>query len=176
MIEYWTNLTAKGFFKISVVFDSNNSPIAMYTARLLPNVAGWWVGATKIKLPNTNFNTSAKIMVPALELMLSDMEQNGYYKFWMVAPEHHHNIRNSVMKKYSKGLNRYEWFDEIMIPKGGRCNVPLFEMHRVVVNWTDTLVRMFVLKQDFREELVKERHRQGLNKGPDTGPDQLNLN
>jgi len=170
----WTELVKTNDMKICIVEDENKIPIAMYTSRLLPTVAGWWVGATKIKQPSTNFHTSAKIMVPALELLIHDMEQMGYYKFWMVAPEHHHNIRNSVMKKYSPSLNRYDWFDEIIIPKGGKCNVPLFEMHRIVVNWADTLVRMFVLKQEYRADLVKIQHKLGLNASKDPTPIRSN--
>lgn len=153
----WANFVRSGDMLITVVFDETNSPIAMYTARLIPKIAGWWVGATKIKSPSTNFHTSAKIMVPGLELLINEMENRGYYKWWMVAPENHHNIRNTVMKKYSPALNRYDWYDELIIPQGKRSDVPLFEMHRMLVNWTDVLVRMFVLKQEHREVLVKQR-------------------
>ena len=55
-------------------------------------------------------------------------------------------------------IDSYDWFDELIIPAGEKSNVPLFEMHRVKVDWTDTLVRLFVLKQEYREVLVKERH------------------
>jgi hypothetical protein len=164
----WMNLMIEGEMKISVVFDESGSPIAMYTARLIPRIAGWWVGATKIKNPSTNFHTSAKIMVPGLELMIDEMEKLGYYKWWMVAPENHHNIRNNVMKKYSPALNRYEWFDEAIIPAGARSDTPLFEMHRLVVHWTDVLVRMFVLKQEHRYTMVKDFHQKSIN--ANTGP------
>jgi hypothetical protein len=157
--NHWKNLMSNNEMMISVVFDEEQQPAAMYTARLVPKVSGWWVGATKIKKPNTSFYTTAKIMVPGLELLLNTLEAMGYYKFWMVAPEEHHNIRNRIMKKYSPALNRYEWFDELIIPAGGKSDVALFEMHRVIVDWTDTLVRMFVLKQEYREVLVKERHK-----------------
>lgn len=159
----WGNLLRQGEMLIPVVFDENNNPIAMYSARLIPKIAGWWVGATKIKNPNTNFHTSAKIMVPGLELLINEMENRGYYKWWMVAPENHHNIRNTVMKKYSPALNRYEWFDERIITAGERSEVPLFEMHRLIVPWTDVLVRLFVLKQEYRYQLVKDAHQKRIN-------------
>lgn len=164
----WKQLMRQGEMLIPVVFDENNEPVAMYSARLIPKIAGWWVGATKIKNPNTNFHTSAKIMVPGLELLITEMENRGYYKWWMVAPENHHNIRNTVMKKYSPALNRYDWFDERIIPAGQRTDVPLFEMHRMTVPWTDVLVRMFVLKQEHRYTMVKDFHQKSIN--ANTGP------
>lgn len=155
---FWKSLMVNKEMMVSVVFDENNSPVAMYTARLVQRVAGWLVGATKIKKPNTTFYTSAKIMAPGLDLLLDTLETMGYYKFWMIAPEEHHNIRNRVMKKYSPALNRYDWYDELVIPAGEKSKVDLFEMHRFQVDWSDTLVRMFVLKQEYRAGLVKEQH------------------
>ncbi len=153
----WKELSEKKQMLIPVVFDEAGQPVAMYSARLIPKIAGWWVGATKIKYPNTNFHTSAKIMVPALELLINKMEELGYYKWWMVAPENHHNIRNTVMKKYSPALRRYDWYDEKLIAKGKRSYVELYEMHRGVVDWTDVLVRIFILKQKHRVEYLKEQ-------------------
>ena len=63
-----------GYMKITMVFDENESPVAMYTARLLPMATGWWVGATKIKEPTNHFNKTAKIMSPGLDLMLENLE------------------------------------------------------------------------------------------------------
>jgi len=153
----WKELSEKNQMLIPVVFDSSGQPVAMYSARLIPKIAGWWVGATKIKYPNTNFHTSAKIMVPALELLINKMEELGYYKWWMVAPENHHNIRNSVMRKYSPALQRYDWYDEKLIAKGKRSYVELYEMHRGVVDWTDVLVRIFILKQKHRVEYLRKQ-------------------
>lgn len=158
MLVNWKNLLDKDLMKITVLFNEANEAIAMYTATLYPNIRGWWVGATKIKEPNNHFNTSAKIMLPALELMLTELESKGYYKFWMGAPEKHHNIRNSVMTKYSEKLCRYDWYDEYIIPQGERCDIPIWEQNRRTCNWSDVLVRMFVLRQEFRKPLIaKER-------------------
>lgn len=162
LVALWQGFIKNKEMKISMVFSPDNEPLAMYCARLVPKIGGWWVGATKIKHSATNFHTSAKVMQPALDLLIEDMEKLGYYKWWMVAPENHHNVRNTVMKKYSPALTRYDWFDEKIIPAGKRSDIPLFEMHRVVVHWTDVLVRMFVLKQEFREQLVKEKHAEYL--------------
>jgi len=87
------------------------------------------------------------------------LEAEGYYKFWMGAPEQHHNIRNAVMVKQSNLLHRYDWVDELVIPKGERCDVEIFEQNRRTCNWTDILVRMFVLKQEYRiEHMRKQGH------------------
>jgi hypothetical protein len=154
MISTWDMLMEKNEMMITMIFDENNEPIVMYTARLYPNLKSWWVGATKIKAPNNHYNTSARMMVPALELLLDTLESMGYYKFWMGAPEQHHDIRNVVMKKYSERLNRYEWYDEYIIPQGERCDVYVWEHNRRTCTWSDILIRMFVLKQEFRKPLV----------------------
>lgn len=156
--ENWIRWMESNEMKITVIFDENNNPLGMYTARLVPKISGWLVGATKIKKPNSNFYITAKIMVPGLELLIQEMENMEYYKFWMIAPENHHNIRNSIMKKYSPSLNRYEWYDEEIIPAGKKSKVPLFELHNNVVNWTDRVVRMFVLKQEYRNNLLKQNY------------------
>lgn len=159
IIQGYRLLLGQDLMKISMVFDENDSPVAMYTARLFPKIKGWWVGATKIKVPTNHFSTTSKIMAPGLDLMLETLEAEGYYKFWMGAPEQHHNIRNSVMVKHSNLLHRYDWVDELVIPKGERCNVEIFEQNRRTCNWTDILVRMFVLKQEHRiEHMRKQGH------------------
>ena len=101
-----------GYMKITMVFDENESPVAMYT--------------------------------------------EGYYKFWMGAPEVHHNIRNRVMIKHSKLAHRYQWFDEYIIPKGQKTDIKIYEFNRRICNWSDILVRMFVLKQEYRVELLRK--------------------
>ena len=159
MIRYYRSLIEVDLMKISMVFDENDSPVAMYTARLFPKIKGWWVAATKIKVPTNHFSTTSKIMAPGLDLMLETLEAEGYYKFWMGAPEQHHNIRNAVMVKQSNLLHRYDWVDELVIPKGQRCDIEIFEQNRRTCNWTDILIRMFVLKQEYRiEHMRKQGH------------------
>ena len=160
IIGPWEELVRKGLMKVSMVFDETDSPIAMYTAKLYPKIKGWWVGATKIKQPNVHFNTSAKIMAPALDLMTTELERIGYYKVWMGAPEKHHNIRNLIMLKYSKMLPRYDWFDEYVIPEGQRSDVDIWEGNRKTCSWSDIVIRLFVLKQEYRiEYLQKQNHK-----------------
>ena len=98
--------TLAGFIRtgevvISMVFDADENPLAMYCGFPYPTIDGWFIGLTKNISPETHFNKSAKYMYPALDLMIEEMEKRGYYKFWMTAPEKHHNIRNTVMKRHS---------------------------------------------------------------------------
>lgn len=160
MIESWKLLMDANKMRISMLFSETNEPLGMYTAVLFSEVRGWWVHATKVKYTRNHFATSAKLLVPAGEFLLDELEGLGYYKFWMAAPEMHHTIRNTVMKKYSERLNRYEWFDEYIIPQGCRTpEIPMFDVNRKTCTWSDVLVRMFVLKQEFRKPLVVEERR-----------------
>ena len=156
MISSWKEVMASGEFKISMVFDENNSPIGMYTGRILPRLGGWLVGATKIKQPQANYYKSAKIIMPALELMLAYMEEHGYYKFWMTAPEKHHNIRNKVIRKVCPVMERYGWVDEAIIPQNETSPMGLFNVHRRICTWSDAVVRLFYLKQEYRVELLRK--------------------
>lgn len=160
MIESWKPLLDANKMRISMLFSETNEPLGMYTAVLFPEFRGWWVHATKVKYTRNHFATSAKLLVPAGEFLLDELEGLGYYKFWMAAPEIHHTIRNTVMKKYSERLNRYEWLDEYIIPQGCRApEIPIFDINRKTCTWSDVLVRMFVLKQEFRNLLVVNERR-----------------
>lgn len=163
LISHWIQFMVEGTFKISMVFDENNSPIAMYTGRLIPKNGGWCVGATKIKQPRANYYVSARIMAPALELMLTFMEENGYYKFWMTAPEMHHNIRNKAIRKVCPMMNRYGWVDEAIIPQNEISTIELFNVHRRVCTWSDAVVRLFYLKQEYRIEFLKKKNSKDYN-------------
>lgn len=160
MLESWVQLLDNNKMRISMLFSETNEPLGMYTAVLFPDVRGWWVHATKVKYTKNHFASSAKLLVPAGEFLLDELESLGYYKFWMAAPEIHHTIRNTVMKKYSERLHRYEWVDEYIIPQGQRCpEIPIFDVNRRTCTWSDVLVRMFILKQDYRKPLVLEERK-----------------
>ena len=162
-IKFWMASMHRGELKISVLFDEENSPVAMYTGRMMPVNSGWCVGATKIKKPQSNYYISARLMTPALELMLTHMESLGYYKFWMTAPEMHHNIRNKVIRKICPMMTRYEWVDEEIIPQNQNSKTALFNLNRRICTWSDTVVRMFYLKQEHRIELLKKRNSKDYN-------------
>jgi len=164
MLSSWKILLDDNKMRISMIFSETNEPLGMYTGVLFPEIRGWWVGATKVKYTTNHFAKSARLILPAGEALLDELESLGYYKFWMAAPEIHHNIRNTIMKKYSERLNRYEWFDEYIIPQGSRTpDIPIFNVNRKTCTWSDVLVRMFVLKQEFRKSLViNERKKQDV--------------
>ena len=158
MIQSWVELLNTDKMRISVLFSDSGEPLGMYTAVLFPEIRTWWVHATKVKYTQNHFATSAKLLVPAGEFLLDELEGMGYYKFWMAAPEMHHRIRNTVMKKHSERVRRYEWYDEYIIPKGQRCpEIPMFDVNRKTCNWSDVIIRLFVLKQEFREPLVLQQ-------------------
>lgn len=140
----------------SVTFE-DGEPIVVYIGIEFPSIAGWHVGLTKITEKYNHYNKSAPIMADALDLLLEKMESKGYYKFWMTSPESHHNIRNKIMKKHSKYLDRYKWFDETVIPQGGKSGFGAFDSVRRVVDWTDVVVRMFVLDQQYRVEKLQAK-------------------
>jgi len=155
MTDSWKIMLDDNKMRIAMLFSETNEPLGMYTSVLFPEIRGWWVGATKVKYTTNHFGKSARLLLPAGEFLLDELESLGYYKFWMAAPEMHHDIRNMVMKKYSERLHRYEWFDEYIVPKGNRCpEIPIFDVNRRTCTWSDVLVRMFVLKQEYRKPLV----------------------
>jgi hypothetical protein len=143
----------------AVTFE-DGEPIVVYVGFKFSKIGGWHVGLTKITEKYNHYNKSAPIMAEALDLLIEKMESHGYYKFWMTAPESHHNIRNKIMRKHSKYLDRYVWYDETVIPANGKSGIDSFDAVRTTVDWTDVVVRMFVLDQKHRVDLLR---RKGFN-------------
>lgn len=134
-------------------------PEVFYVGYEYPRLQGWYIGLTKIRESSAHFKTSAKVMAPTLDLLIATMQDKGYYKFWMTAEERHHNIRNRYIKKFSNYASDYEWFDELVTPKGQRSTVSSFEANRLTVNDSSSvLVRMFVLKQHKRVEFLLQKN------------------
>lgn len=163
IISKWQTHMANGQMKIAMLFDENNEPVIQYTGIEVPEIAGWCVAATKVKHPTNNFNITARRAYPVLDLMISEMERKGYFKFWMIGPIDHVNIRNKIMKKYSKMFERYEHYDEEIIPKGQTAKASLFDKHRIICNWTDVTARMFVLNQECRQVLMEKQYNERIN-------------
>jgi hypothetical protein len=157
MIKMVKKYLAEGIAVMTAVFDQDDHPVAMYTGYKFPTFKGWIVGLTKVAGQYNHFNKSAPIMAPALDLLISEMERAGYYKWWMISPERHHNIRNTIMKKYSKFLNNYQWFDEEVIPRGKSSPTTIFNSFRgsATLDWTDLTVRLFVLDQSKRVDYLR---------------------
>lgn len=139
-----------------VVFDSENNPIASCQAFEVPNLRAWrWCGISSVKDYN-HYNKTAAILVPAFEMMTNLMESKGYYKFWAINAESDLNIRFRITCKNSKIMSRYEYYDEMIIPKGKTSGIPLFDGHRFVVDSYDVVVRLFILSQQHRGELFRD--------------------
>jgi hypothetical protein len=159
MISMVKKFMATNIAVMTAVFDMDeNVPVAMYTGYKFPTLKGWIVGLTKVAGKYNHFNKSAPIMAPALDLLISEMESQGYYKWWMIAPEQHHNIRNTIMKKHSKFLGDYQWFDEEIIPKGKTSPTQIFNAFRgeSALDWTDLTVRLFILNQSKRVDYLRQ--------------------
>lgn len=148
----------KGIAHITMCFDESNNPVCMYVGFELPRISGWYIGLTKVIESTNHFSKTAQIMAPALELLIKKMESKGYFKFWMTAPEKHHNIRNKIIRKHSDTADRYIWFDETVIESGHPANIAAFDAFRDVCHWSDVVVRMFVLKQEHRIDILKQKN------------------
>jgi hypothetical protein len=148
--------------KVVIIFDEDQKPYAMYTGFYMKKIAGWYVGATKIIKSANHYNQSAKLMAPGLDLLISHMEEQGLYKFWMAAPIWQHDIRNKIMVRYSPMLARYDWYDECLIPINQKSEFEAFDTYRYICDWSDIMMRMFVLKQEHRKELVQQRYENNI--------------
>lgn len=154
---------ANNEMKIAMVFDETGNPYCMTTGFYMKKIGGWYTGATKVYKSSTHFNQTAKYMKMSLNLVLDHMESEGLYKFWMAAPGWQHNLRNKIMTRHSEKLCNYEWFDEEFIPQNQWSEFNGYDAFRYLCDWSDITIRLFVLKQEFREKLVKERYEKRIN-------------
>lgn len=141
---------------VPMVFNEEGIPIGMYIGYTMRPAGAWYVGLTKVLQPTNHFNTTAPMLAPALDMLLEKMESQKLFKFWMGAPESWHNIRNKIMRRHSPMLDRYDWYDEFVIPKGEMSGIKAYDQYSSPCNWTDIVIRMFVLKQEHRINLLKQ--------------------
>lgn len=135
----------------------NDEVLGLYAAIEYPDVGAWRVAGTAVAEYTNHYTRSAELLAPALDALIAHMENKIYFKWWMIAPEQHHNIRNRIMKRYSKMLGRYNWYDELVIPPSTtNTGIPAFDDFREVIDWSSALARMFVLKQEHRIELLRK--------------------
>mgnify|MGYP000956123948 FL=1 len=146
----------EGLMHVAVVFDNDSNPIASYQAFEVPQLLAWrWNGLSSVAKHN-HYNKTAPIIAPALDMIVSLMESKGYYKFWSLNKESAHNIRHKIMCRHSTLLNRYNCYDELIIPKGETSGIPLFDAYRPPTQSYDLLVRLFVLNQKHRVEQLRK--------------------
>lgn len=167
--EWIDNLLAgveEGYRKVAMVFDEDQEPVAMTVGTGYAGIAGWFKGISKIRKPNNHYAITARIMAPAEDLIYEYMEDQGYYKYWSATFEgKYHTLRNNILAKYSRYISRYDGFDEISVPPGCRTPHRLFDLNRRVHPWSDILIRMYVLRQEYRVPLVLQR-RQAIDSIP----------
>ena len=150
-------LLTKDLCAVPMVFNEEGIPIGMYIGYDLPRLGGWMVGLTKVLQASNHYNITAPMLAPALNMLIERMESKGYYKWWMGAPESWHNIRNKIMCRHSYMLDRYDWFDETVIPRGEKSPVELYNAYSSPCNWSDIVMRLFVLRQQHRVDLLRQQ-------------------
>ncbi len=146
----------EGLMHVAVVFDNDSKPIASYQAFEIPQILAWrWNGLSSVAKHN-HYNKTAPIIAPALDMIMNLMESKGYYKFWSLNKESAHNVRYKIMCKHSTLLNRYNCYDELIIPKGKTSGIPFFDSQVMPIQSYDLLVRLFVLDQKHRVEQLRK--------------------
>jgi hypothetical protein len=157
IVDGTRELLTKDLCAVPMVFDETGTPIGMYLGYDSPRLGGWIVGLTKVLQASNHYNITAPMLAPALNMLIERMESKGYYKWWMGAPESWHNIRNKIMRRHSDMLDRYDWVDETVIPKGEKSPVELYNAYSSPCNWSDITIRMFVLRQQHRVEILRQQ-------------------
>ena len=156
-IENVTKAVREDYNIVTGVFDTNNDLVAMYVTRSLPGIGGWIAGLTKLKHNNVHFAATAKLLAPALDMLIAYYESIGYYKWWMASPEQHHNLRNAIIRKHSSMIDRYSWCDDEFIPKGESSKFDIFRnFTRPNANY-DMVLRMFILRPDHRKSEIQNK-------------------
>jgi hypothetical protein len=160
-IDSWSNkvmLGVKNKSKIVTITIENGDPIGFSLGHKKPNVAGWIQGLTLIKTPGTYASHSIERLAPAMDLLVEQMEELGYYKFWDITLRTKITIvGRKILSKFTKTLNRYEYYDEFFIPPAKKSGVKLWDINRRIHPTDEITVGMFVLKNDFRHELLSKK-------------------
>jgi hypothetical protein len=160
-IDDWCNNTIsglkQGLKQVAMNFDDAGNPIAMSMGVEKPNINGWIQGLTMVRHPANHAMTSLSppIITPAMDHLVSHMESKRYYKFWDITlQEKILQLGKSIVAKYTKKLNRYDYFDEMIIPAGQLSGVKMWDIHRRVHPTKDVTVRLYVLRQEYRLPLL----------------------
>lgn len=92
--------------------------------------------------------------VEILDKMIEHNESNGRLRYYtLVNAKHAKLLRRFSYSEYNN--ERYDYFDEIFVPKDTRCIYPKFWqiLYRRSLIPTDTIIRCSFLKQAFRKEI-----------------------
>ena len=146
----------KGTKQVAVNFDDSGNPIAMSMGVEKKNVNGWLQGLTMVRHTANHAVKSIKIITPAMDLLVSHMESKGYYKFWDISLQDKIlDLGKSLVARYTEKLNRYDYFDEMIIPAGKLSGIKMWDINRRIHPTKDMTVRLYVLRQEYRLPLLK---------------------
>ena len=160
-ITQWCNATIEGIKngvkQVAINMDDKDDPIAMSAGTEKPMINGWIQGISMVRYPLDYPLTLAKTprLTPAMDLLVEHMESKKYYKFWDITLHNKIlNIGKSLVSKYTTRLNRYDHYDEMIIPAGKLSGVRIWDINRRINPTKDVTVRMYVLRQEYRLPLL----------------------
>ena len=174
-VENTTYNMINNHLKVAMLFDEQNNPKAFCTGFELPKVAGWYKALSKSIETASYYSITAQMMAPVEDFLISYMESKGYFKYWCSSPENSQRARIRILHKYSKVIPRYDWFDELIIPPGLRSGIPVYDRYRRLNTVSNTICRMYVLRQEFREQLIPSRTAKCFVPQPPKNKDPANL-
>ena len=158
-IETYCKLTLgaipRGFKKVAVTFTSDG-PMSFSIANEKPIIGSWVQGLT-VKKPQKRFvHNPIRLISAPMDFLVEQMENKGYYKFWDISRDKLNNARENWLSQYTTKLDRYDYFTEEIIPPGASSKTPLFEEHRRILPKESATVRLYVLKEKYRLELINK--------------------
>jgi|LauGreDrversion4_2_1035121.scaffolds.fasta_scaffold00348_14 hypothetical protein len=143
-----------GLKQVAVNFDDTGNPIAMSAGVEKPLINGWIQNLTLVRHPALYAFHSAKIIAPAMELLLDHMESKRYYKFWDISKVQILGLAKSLISRHTDKFDRYDYFDEMIIPAGKLSGVRIWDINRRIHPTMDMTVRLYVLRQEYRLPLL----------------------
>jgi hypothetical protein len=162
-VAHYEQKIKEGVIKIVLLLD-DDKPMAFYSAYILSSVGGWVIHGPRVAEVNNSYITTAKMCAPALDTLLEHMESLMYFKFWQVDARNRHIHRRNLMEKYSKNQGRYDYYNEILIPGGNKTGIVVFDNFAAqYVGTSDRMIRMFVLKQEYRDPLIENYYERNKN-------------
>jgi hypothetical protein len=147
---------ADGSKKVSVTFNDNNEPLA-FSIGTKKNFAAMWIqGLTVLRNdPTDKFFDRTKLayVAASIETLVKHMESIGYFKYWDISSDRMLNAGKRLLTNYTNVFDRYECYDEGIIPKGQKSGVDWWDIHRRIHPTDDMIIRFYILKQEHRPKL-----------------------
>lgn len=156
-IQTWLESVDKdvtgGTCLMSAGFDDNHHIINFMTGYTLHRIAGWYLGYVKIRDVTNHFYNTAAIIKEANDQLILEMENRGYYKFWVIGPYRELEIRFSIMGRVSTVFSRYTSYEEQIIPRGTRSSIAAWNSY--IHPEHDSVVKMMVLRNEYRKQYLQ---------------------